>query len=189
MGFLIDLQGKRFGRLVVLRKAGFRIYGKLKHKFHYWLCVCDCGKQKTIAGGHLRNGHAKSCGCFQADCRKRGSVTHGDSSGGKTSTEYNSWCNMLQRCTNRKRPRWRDWGGRGIKVCDRWRKFKNFLEDMGRKPGPNYSIDRFPDNNGNYEPGNCRWATWQEQVANQRKRKKIGKYLKRQRGAKKNGNH
>ena len=93
-------------------------------------------------------------------------TTHGQSSGGRTSHEYNSWSAMHQRCNNLKNDDYRLYGGRGITVCERWSKFENFLADMGKRPTADHSIDRFPDKGGNYEPDNCRWASDPEQTRN-----------------------
>jgi hypothetical protein len=103
-------------------------------------------------------------------------ITHGMTRGGRGSRrphlpEYNSWHGATQRCSNRNNPKYKDYGGRGIKVCERWLGrdgFKNFLTDMGYKPSPQHSLDRFPNKNGNYEPGNCRWATPLQQGNNKR---------------------
>lgn len=146
----ISLLGQRFGSLVITAYAGSR-----KNRA-VWRCRCDCGQEAEYAGATLRKGNAKSCGCMQKGRPPR----HG-MSGTKT---YAAWRGMHERCaTNQKRvyPRY---AGRGIQVCDRWASFDNFLADMGEAP-PGLSLDRI-DNDGNYEPGNCRWATLVEQCRN-----------------------
>ena len=159
----IDLKGQRFGRLLVLAEHGS------PKGAAYWLCVCDCGKQHVARGTELRNGQIKSCGCFRASCcppPRHGEAWSKTASG---TPEYKAWMNMKGRCAS---PRAKWHGARGITVCDRWlHSYENFLADMGRKPASEYSIDRI-DNDGNYEPGNCRWATKAEQSRNQRPRQK-----------------
>jgi len=153
---LIDETGKRYGRLLVV---GFQ-NGK-------WECKCDCGKVTYVLGGNLRSGRQKSCGCLDYE-RK---VKHGNTSGSKETPEYRAWKNMKKRCYNTKDKYYQDYGGRGIKVCDRWlHSFENFLEDMGKRPSPKHSLDRI-DYNGDYSPENCRWVTASEQIINQRLRK------------------
>lgn len=151
-----QLSGKRFGKLIVV---AFR--GVVKRN-SIWYCRCDCGKFVTRTSGQLRPGRFSSCGCFHH-------IKHGHTSG-KFSSEYNSWRAMLARCGNHKNNRFYLYGGRGIKVCVRWKKsFALFLKDMGKKPSPKHSIDR-KDSNGNYTRRNCRWATALTQRHNRRKK-------------------
>jgi hypothetical protein len=146
--------GRRFGRLVVLSQAGRSNAGYIK-----WLCRCDCGKLSSVDGGNLRAGKQISCGCYNNENRGKAKITHG----------HTSWQALRSRCFNPKNNRYAYYGARNITVCERWlNSFENFFADMGPKPGPSYSIDRI-DLDGNYEPGNCRWATPVEQRRNQRR--------------------
>lgn len=125
-----------------------------------WVCKCDCGKRTELTTHVLLGGKTTSCGC------EHRWKTHGRSD----TVEYQTWRSMLKRCENPNHHKYPLYGGRGIRVCDRWHKFENFYADMGDRPSDKHSIDRYPDNDGDYELGNCRWATWSEQRRNQRRK-------------------
>lgn len=162
---LIDLAGQRFGRLTVLSRSAARTTKP------HWICRCDCGNIATIYAWLLRSGKTQSCGCLLIDVTRERSLKHGNAHRGHLTPEYNAWINMRQRCGNKKRPDYRHYGGRGIRVCRQWVKsFDTFLADVGRKPFPKATIDRI-NVNGHYEPSNCRWTTWTEQRRNQRRNK------------------
>jgi hypothetical protein len=162
---IINLLGQKFGKLTVVRFAG-RNHGKSRNVS--WECLCDCGNTTVTSSGHLRSGNTESCGCG------KGKFTHGQSrvNDGVGTPEYETWRHMISRCNSVSCTGYENYGGRGIKVCDRWlESFENFLADMGEKPSPKHSIDRI-NNDGNYEPSNCRWATKQEQDTNRRTNRK-----------------
>lgn len=166
-GRVPDLVGKIFGHLLVLSREP----SELGHS--RWLCSCVCGEKVIRHASSLKRGlkqgkSANSCGC-------KACVTHGHTSKGRKSPEYFCWNSMKQRCLNLKSPAFKDYGGRGIIICDRWVKsFESFLADMGPRP-PDHSLDR-TDPNGNYEPSNCKWATQHEQHLHRRKYAAIGNY-------------
>lgn len=162
----INLTGRRFGRLVVQGRAPTEPGCDLR-----WECICDCGGTKTTVRGSLRAGHTRSCGCLQVEAGKK-TKTHGHGRNplynGKMSPTYRSWASMKDRCRRKNGPDFHNYGGRGITVCDRWRgSFENFLADMGERPSQAHTLDR-KEVNGNYEPSNCRWATYQQQNRNRR---------------------
>jgi len=153
-----DRTGDRVGRwLVVGPYVRRRVQGKSRI---YWVCKCDCGIVKEISSLSLSGAGTQSCGCLKRERITTHNMTH--------TPEYRTWWGMLQRCENPKNSRYTDYGGRGISVCERWKTFQNFFDDMGNRPSANHSIDRWPDNDRGYEPGNCRWATRSQQQLNKR---------------------
>ena len=158
-----DMVGKVFGRLTVLSSAGV-VRGR-----GTWLCRCDCGVEKTIMRQSLVVGATVSCGCYGKELRVLVNTKHGHSAGGGRTPEYTAWNSMMQRCGNPRAQSYAWYGGRGITICEAWHDFSAFERDMGPRPA-GHSIDRI-NNSGNYEPGNCRWATRKQQQRNMRSNK------------------
>lgn len=155
----VDLTGKKFGRLTVQSSKGRNHFGKL-----VWECRCACGKTTEVIGANLKSGATTSCGCFHVQEARARFTTHGQ----RQTPLYRVWLQMKNRCSNPKDNSFKYYGALGVKVCKRWRdSFAAFLKDMGPRPRGR-SIDRYPDNAGDYKPGNCRWATRSQQQKNKR---------------------
>lgn len=166
----IDITGERFGRVTVLGVAGYDESGHLT-----WAVVCDCHETPafTLRGRRIRSPKPIYCRACAIRATQRRSTLHGHTPRaalrGNRGSSYRPWVSAIQRCTNPNTPNYDQYGGRGITICARWRdSFAAFLEDMGGRPSLAYSLDRYPDPNGNYEPGNCRWATSKQQQRNKR---------------------
>lgn len=163
----IDITQQKFGRLTALESVA------PVRKYEYkWLFRCECGKEKILPKTSVTKGYVKSCGCLLSETSSKHIIKVNKKHGMYLHPVYYIWSNMKMRCLNKNSFMYKNYGGRGIKVCDRWlNSFENFFEDMGDRPSPKHSIDRI-DNNGNYEPNNCRWATNKEQSRN----KSVTKY-------------
>jgi len=158
-----DETGNRYGRLTVISFSHSRPVGN--GMMAMWNCRCDCGSEKIVGGTSLRIGETASCGCLRRDMVCEGNSKHGLAKRTAKHPLYHLWKGMRARCKNPNHSHYHRYGGRGIKVCERWREFDNFLHDMGERPSPAHSIDRI-NNNGDYEPSNCHWATPIEQSRN-----------------------
>lgn len=165
----MDLTGKKFGKLTVIRQDGYHYYPNSKRKTK-WLCQCDCGNLISVLGSDLKNGHTQSCGCFRKERATETATTHGESG----SRLYRIWCAMKTRCTDQNSAVYQNYGARGVKVCNEWMNSFDCFYTWAMQNGysSSKSIDRI-DVHGNYEPANCRWTTSKEQSLNRRDTKYI----------------
>jgi ribosomal protein S27E len=161
MGKIVDITGKRFGRIVVLS------FSHINNRKAFWNCKCDCGNIKIIFGSSLKNGETKSCGCLQKEVTKNRFTKHGL----RHNPIHKVWSGMVQRCTNKNVPHYSYYGGRGITVCDEWLTVEGFYKDMGERP-KGTTLDRINNELG-YFKDNCRWVTSEEQSNNKRSSVKI----------------
>lgn len=150
----MDISGHTYNGIKVISYSHFKVR-------HYWNCVCICGREIKVRANSLRTGHVKSCGCTKSEILVKEKTTHGWC----YTPEYQIWGHMISRCKATKGRDYKAYTSKGIKVCERWRLFENFIADMGKRPTNKHSIDRI-NSNGDYEPSNCRWATQQEQIIN-----------------------
>jgi hypothetical protein len=159
---------KKYGRLRILKEIPTT--SKVGRKVE---CLCDCKTIIVVSFKSLRTGNTQSCGCFRSDYVAAKNRKHGCGVRGNRSQEYGHWKAMRSRCNNKNCAKYERYGGRGITICERWNDFTKFMEDMGPIPSKKHSLDRYPNRNGNYEPGNVRWATSSEQTRNRDCTKRI----------------
>ena len=165
-----DLTGQRFGRQVAIKPVGIN-----KYRNYLWLCKCDCGNEHIVASGKLVQGKSRSCGCLANDMHIKQLEKHGITTGGKPRT-FNIWNGMKARCLNPKSISFKNYGGRGILICDEWLLFENFHNwAMASGYDDELTIDRI-NNDGNYEPSNCRWENAKINISKQRKTRYIEVY-------------
>ena len=159
-----DMLNKTFGKLTVLKRVENYKDGHIKY-----LCKCDCGNETTITGRDIRTSKIRSCGCLQKE--RKGENSNLYKHGLRNTPEYKTWASIKTRCYNKNSENYKNYGSRGIMMCDRWLNSPvTFIEDMGKRPNSDYSIDRI-DVNGNYEPSNCRWVSKSDQAINRRYKK------------------
>jgi hypothetical protein len=158
-----NLIGKKFGALIVVSEARIG-------RYLAWECQCACGGTHVATTGNLNRGDVTNCGCLRSIKRQANSLVHGHTKLGKRTKEYRAWAHIKGRCTNPNDKAYLSYGGRGIGMHHAWvDSFETFLSDIGEAPSPSHSVDRYPNNDGNYEPGNVRWATAAEQNRNTRR--------------------
>jgi len=155
-----SLIGLKFGKLIIIKLIF------IKNKHNYFKCKCDCGNEKIIRKDHIKSGKIKSCGCLRIELSKKRTLKHGHLSGYKMSRTYAAWRSAKKRCLDSKNINYKDYGGRGIKICKRWMKFENFFKDVGEIP-KGLTLDRINNNKG-YSPSNFRLITQKEQCCNKR---------------------